>query len=200
MGLLSKWMKGKEEEQDSSVTLELAESLSVAVRDAGLKPSQLRLNVPVSGQNIERCSLFISDGMHDARWQVDTLASLFRGSRMPPPESEMAHYPEEYVAFFHGIESVALTFCMANDCKPTDAQFLDVYTFMRRRPDGKSLGGLHDAVWQSAALNLALAPLSEAEYLAAFGQLARSARHFKMGPSSRNYISYVTDTFGKIGR
>lgn len=70
---------------------------------------------------------------------------------------------------------------------------------MRRRPDGKSLGPLHDVVWQSAALVLGLRPWSEAEYAAVFGQLARSARHFRMGPSSRNYFEYVRTKVGQEG-
>jgi hypothetical protein len=68
---------------------------------------------------------------------------------------------------------------------------LETYTQMRRRPNGKSLGPLHDVVWQSAALVLGLSVWSEAEYTAVFGQLARSTRHLRLFPSSRNYYENI---------
>ena len=74
---------------------------------------------------------------------------------------------------------------------PVNAEFLNLYSEMRRRPDGRSLGPLHDVIWQSAALVLGQRPWSEAEYTAVLGQLARSARHLKIGTTSRNYIEYV---------
>ena len=33
----------------------------------------------------------------------------------------------------------------------TDDKFVEAYSAMRRRPDGKSLGYIHDVVWQLAA-------------------------------------------------
>jgi hypothetical protein len=107
----------------------------------------------------------------------------------------MAHYPPEYVRFFYGIEHNVLLFCELTR-PPLDAEFMEIYAQMRRRPAGKSLGPLHDVIWQSAAVALGLRPWSEAEYTAVFGQLARSARHFHIGPSSRNYLEYLQQTIG----
>ena len=42
-----------------------------------------------------------------------------------------------------------------------------------------------------------LAEAVQAEYEAVVGQLALSAGHFRMGHSSRNYIDYVRQTFGR---
>jgi hypothetical protein len=73
----------------------------------------------------------------------------------------MAHYPPEYVMFFYGIEHNVLLFCELTR-PPIDAEFIEIYAQMRRRPDGKSLGPLHDVIWQSAAVALGLRPWSEA--------------------------------------
>ncbi len=107
----------------------------------------------------------------------------------------MAHYPPNSVMFFYGIEHKVLLFCALTH-HPLDAEFIEIYAQMRRRPDGKSLGPLHDVIWQSAAVVLGLRPWSAAEYTAVFGQLCRSARHFHIGPSSRNYLEYLQQTIG----
>ncbi len=64
----------------------------------------------------------------------------------------------------------------------------EVYSVLRRRPDGKSLGHLHDYMWQAAALLLASQPLSQAEFEAIMSRLERSCRTFRMGPTSTNYV------------
>lgn len=161
---------------------------------------KIRLSIPV-GKNgadvrIDRREIWASDGVGNLRWRVDSIRSLFRGDRLPPPECDLARYPPGYMMFFHGIESSVLLFCSLIS-PPTDAEFIDLYSQLRRHPDGKSLGRLHDVMWQGAALALGLRPWSEAEYTAVFSQLARSARHFKTGASSRNYLAYLRQTLGK---
>jgi len=52
-------------------------------------------------------------------------------------------------------------------------------------------------IWQSAALVLGLRPWSEAEYGAVFGQLARSARHFKLAAGSRHYFDHILQKLGR---
>lgn len=197
-----KWFGNHEKssEKSSLDDVDLIESLREITKELRINPEKLRLNIPLgeggSEQNICRNDIFVSDGEMDALWRVESLCSLFRGNRNPPPDHEMAHYPREYVMFFHGIESSVLTFCMLLS-NPTDAEFLNLYTQIRRQPDGKSLGHLHDVIWQSAALALGMRRWSEAEYAAVFGQLARSCRHFKIDPSSRNYMAYLRQTFGR---
>ena len=175
------------------------ESLRAAAAEGGLDLGSLTLGVPLGdgGQEarIDRNQIWVSDGTRDVIWHVDALRSLFRGDRRPPPESQMAHYPMQYAMFFYGVERSVLLFSDAMG-PATDAELEDVYTQMRRRPDGKSGTLLHDVVWQAAVLTLGLRPWSEAEYTAVFGQLARSARHFKMGMTSRNYIHYLQENFG----
>ncbi len=176
------------------------ESLSAAAGEYGVDMPKLRLSIPFgeSGEetSIDRHEVTASDGTANLFWRVDSLRPLFRGDRRPPPDNEMAHYPTEYVMFFYRIERNVLLFSSVTR-DPTDAQFVDVYSQMRRRPDGRSTGPLHDVVWQAAALALGLRPWSEAEFTAVFGQLARSARHFKMGSASRNYMTYLRSSIGR---
>ncbi|MBM4144563.1 MAG: hypothetical protein FJ225_13390 [Lentisphaerae bacterium] len=182
--------------------VEPVEALRALARENGLDIQKLKLSIPLGKGGtefrIQRNELWVNDHAGNALWRVDALRPLFRGNRQPPSDEEMGHYPPEYVMFFYGIESNVRLFC-ALTRPPTDAEFLDLYTQMRRRPDGRSLGPLHDVIWQSAALALGLRPWSEAEYDAVFGQLARSARHFKIGPSSRNYLAYV-QTIGRAAQ
>lgn len=194
-----RWKKAGIDESPPSWKNDVIASLKELVSDKGLDASNLGLNIPLDESAgpayQDRSDVVLYDGKQIAVWRVESLLDLFRGDSKPPPDSEMGHYPEQYTPFFYRVESHALSLCKAIHF-PTDAQFLELYTLMRRRPDAKSTGPLHDAVWQGAAYALGFQPFSEAEYTAVFAQLARSARRWKMGASSRNYIAYLRKTFG----
>jgi hypothetical protein len=195
------WFKKRRVRSDVDAldAVQPVESLRHAAAEGGVDVTQLRVSIPWGDGDTAlrspRNEVWVSDGGRQALGRVDALRPLFRGDRQPPPDAAMARYPPEYVLFFAGIEHSVLLFC-ALTRHPTDAEFLDLYAQMRRRPDGRSLGPLHDVIWQSAAVALGLRPWSEAEYTAVLGQLARSARYFKLGPSSRNYIGYLQQTIG----
>jgi len=195
--------KNERMEGASETGFDLVESLQQAADRGGLKPDDLFLRILFSSgeeaHREDRADVLLGKGDRLAEWRVESLRALFRGDRQPPPDSEMAHYPEAYIPFFYRVEYNVYQYCLTMELSPTDADLLEIYSQMRRRPDGKSLGPLHDVVWQSAALVLGMRPWSEAEYAAVFGQLARSARHFRMGPTSRNYFAYVRRTVGREG-
>jgi hypothetical protein len=182
---------------------DLVESLRLAAEEKGLRQQELSLSLlfsPGAEADVpDRTELILGSGTKLTTWTVKSLRPLFRGSRQPPPDSEMARYPDQYVPFFYRVESNVFRYCRTLELEPADEEFLDIYSQMKRLPDGKSMGRLHDVIWQSAALILGLRPWSEAEYTAVFGQLTRSARHFKIGPTSRNYIGYVRQTVGRHG-
>jgi len=195
------WFKKRSEQSavDALDAVHPIASLRHAAEAGGVDVARLRLSLPLGEGDttlrIPRHEIWVSDGEGHALWRVEALRPLCRGDRQPPPDVAMERYPPKYVLFFAGIEHSVLLFC-ALTRQPTDAECLDLYAQMRRRPDGRSLGPLHDVIWQSAAVALGLRPWSEAEYTAVLGQLARSARHFKTGPSSRNYIAYLQQTIG----
>lgn len=181
-------------------SVEMETTLAAVVANASLDWAGLRLVMPaheagkmtITARNI----ISLTDGKRCGLWNVLSLRALFRGDRPPPPETEMEQYPVDYVDLIYCVEyHVSLVADAGRD--PTDEEFIELYSTMRRRPDGKSLGLMHDVVWQSACLALGMVKYSEAEYGAVFGQLTRSARHFRIGPSSRNYIEYLRSTFDR---
>ncbi|MCM8775583.1 MAG: hypothetical protein NC930_04435 [Candidatus Omnitrophica bacterium] len=129
------------------------------------------------------------------QWSISSLAELFRGTREPPVDME--HYPEAYVDDFSQIESSVL---MAHDFihDVTDDEFVRIYSLIKRRPEARSEGFLHDIVYQAAALMLGLRPRSQKEFEAVFSQLARSARHWRVGYVSRNYVAYLKKSFSDL--
>ena len=78
-----------------------------------------------------------------------------------------------------------------------DAEMREIYSALRRRPDGRSLGFVHDYMWQAAALVLGTRPLSQAEFEAIMARLERSCRTFEQGPTSKNYIAALKATLGR---
>lgn len=130
----------------------------------------------------------LSDGKKLGPWSVSSLRELFRGNKSPP--SDMDHYPPDYCGHFFFIEEHLLTVCDAMGDR-TDQEMEEIYSALRRRPDGRSLGPVHDFLWQVAALMLGRHALSQAEFEAIFGQLERSARKWALRPVSRNYVEYL---------
>ena len=173
---------------------ELICSLNELIKRENLDPDQLsvafRMAEGGKPEISSRDIIDLYDGEIVAQWRVDSLQELFRGNQEPPPDREIKHYPPEYVAFFYLIERHLITICEKIK-PPIDEEFIRIFSVMRKRPDGRSLGLFHDAVWQCSCLALGMRPYSEAEFKAVLGQLARSARHWKEGLASRNYISYL---------
>ena len=128
------------------------------------------------------------DGGKVAQWRVASLRELFRGNR--PAPADIDRYPATHVPHFLCIEKHLLTVCNAQG-DPTDQQMEEIYSAIRRRPDGRSLGPVHDFLVQVAALSLGMHVLSQAEFEAIFGQLARSTRRWQERPVSRNYVAYL---------
>ena len=173
-------------------------SLASALAAGGIDPEHFDVGFPADpeGPRPPRSEVFlIGGGEQFAAWQVPTLASLFRGNGIPP---EMTDYPPEYVPVFAFIEQRVLTIAGIGR-QPTDAEMEDIYANLRRRPDGRSLGATHDGVWQIAALTLGSYPLSAAEFDAIFGRLAKSARSWKTGPTTRNYLAGIEKMFRRQG-
>ncbi|MEK7684085.1 MAG: hypothetical protein AAB466_01540 [Verrucomicrobiota bacterium] len=182
--------------------IDLSPSLREVVTAAGVDGQHLTVALP--GENSrerikieDRHLILLHDGKRLAEWRVPSLRELFRGDRTPPPD--INHYPPEYCCFFYTIEKHVLMVCDVHG-DLTDKELEEIFATLRRRPDGKSLGPVHDAVWQIAALTLGIYALSQAEFDAIFGQLARSTRHWQLGLVSRNYIAYVRNTLGRPGR
>jgi hypothetical protein len=177
-----------------------AASLREVITAGGLDGAKVTVALPTDESKRpaiqDRHKVLLYDGKKAAEWTVTSLRELFRGDKKPP--ADMNHYPEEYVPVFYFIEKHVLTVNAAvGGLRDRDLE--ELYSNLRRRPDGKSFGPAHDALWQVAAVTLGLRSLSQAEYEELFGQLARSCRHFAMGSTSRNYIEYLEGGIGRAG-
>ena len=165
----------------------------------GLHPDNLFVALRVSDQRklqvVDRHSVPVTDGVKLVHWQVPALSGLFRGSQTPPPD--MDHYPEEYTPQFFFIEKHVLSVCEAIGDR-TDQEMEEIFSTFRRRPDGRSLGPLHDFFWQAAALLLGTYTLSGPEFEALFTALEHSTRRWAMRPVSRFYTAYLHQTFDKV--
>ena len=149
------------------------------------------LPVPPSQQQSSRSVVRIAFGESIIRWDAQSLPLLFRGSKKPPVFRGAP--PEDYNLIFMFLELQIVEFGRVVG-EPKDVEMEEIYSLVRRRPDGKSTGALHDHVWQSAALMLGVFPLSREEFEAMLSRLERSCRTFNMGPSSRNYIQTLRMT------
>ncbi len=155
-----------------------SENLSVALETNDL--GHLRV--------VDRHTVPVSDGKKLVLWPVASLRELWRGNR--PAPADMDHYPAEYCGYFYFIENHLITVCDAQGDR-TDQELEEVYSTLRRRPDGRSLGTTHDFLWQVAALVLGMHPLSQSEFEGIFSALTASTRKWGQKPVSRNYVAYL---------
>ncbi|HEY0454799.1 MAG TPA: hypothetical protein VGE41_00380 [Verrucomicrobiae bacterium] len=148
------------------------------------------LGYPLKPHFPDRSVIKILWGKEARVWKVDSLRSLFRGDKRPPLLGDIPHayLIELLILETHAMESAYLLHTSR------DSQMKEIYSALRRRPDGKSLGVIHDYMWQAAALLLGTNPLSQAEFEAILERLERSCRTFEMGPSSTNYIATLEGT------
>jgi hypothetical protein len=144
----------------------------------------------------DRGEVGLTDGRASCLWKTESLRALFRGDRKPPA---LGDYPEAYQDSFSLLDLHALEISeIFGDRR--DEEMLEIYSALRRRPDGRSLGFVHDYMWQAAAFVLATRPRSQAELEAILARLERSCRTFAMGPTSRNYVAALRQTWGQTGR
>lgn len=143
----------------------------------------------------DRHLVSMTDGKEFWHWEVESLQSLFRGDRKPPV---LGDYPEAYNDSFILFDLHVLEISKFFGDR-RDAEMKEIYSALRRRPDGRSLGFVHDYLWQAAALVLGTRPLSQAEFEAIMARLERSCRTFELRPSSRNYAATLRSTFGRAG-
>lgn len=187
-------------EDKKAITRQMVPALADIAKASGLDVTKLSVAIlcqDADGKlqdDFKRNDIRLYDDDKSALWHVPLLIELCRGDRQPPSDSAMNHYPPEYVPFFACVEIHTVTICdIAGD--RTDEEFMAIFNAMRKYPDGKDLGVVHRVIWQCAALAMGMNPYSQEEYEAVFAQLARSARHWRMGASSRNYIAFLRNNF-----
>jgi hypothetical protein len=141
----------------------------------------------------DRGLLSFTDGKEFWSWETNSLRALFRGDKQPPV---LGDYPEAYNECFILLDLHVLEISKFFGSR-RDAEMREIYSALRRRPDGQSLGFVHDYMWQAAALVLGTRPLSKTEFEAIMARLERSCRTFEQGPTSRNYITALRTTLAR---
>ena len=187
----------KPEERFAVSESTIVSTLREAASAQGLNLQKLSTGVPVGQKpqaRRDRQSILVSDSERVVEWHVDNLRGLFRGDGQPP--SDLDRFPPEYVPLFYFFERHMVTFCDGVGDAP-DQEFEEAYSNLRRRPDGRSLGSLHDFAWQVAAVMLGTRVLSQAEFEGVLGSLAGSTRRWGQRPISRNYMDYLRQTVGR---
>ncbi|MBI4661660.1 MAG: hypothetical protein HY735_22785 [Verrucomicrobia bacterium] len=177
--------------EESMKVVDLHPSLEAVVKANGLDRTHLTVGLKVQGDRADfsnREEILIYDGKKAGIWAVPSLRALFRGNKLAPTMPDEP--PPAYMPLLFFIEKHVLTFCDGLGDK-SDGEFEEAYSNLRRRPDGRSLSDLHCFLWQVAAGLLGVRPVSANEFDAIFGRLARSARTFRIGPISRNYITVL---------
>ena len=150
---------------------------------------------PLVPSGIRRSSLTFIDGKDFWFWEAVSLRALFRGNKQPPV---LGAYPEAYNDSFILLDMHALEISRFFGDR-RDVEMKEVYSTLRRRPDGRSLGFVHDYMWQAAALVLGTRPLCQAEFEAIMARLERSCRTFEQGPTSKNYVAALKTTLDHTG-
>jgi hypothetical protein len=91
------------------------------------------------------------------------------------------------------VEQTVVGFCDADGGDATDQEMEQIFGELRRRPDTAG-GALRSYLRATAQLYLSLRDVSAAQYEAAMGRLAKSARTFSEAPISRNYLATRRET------
>jgi hypothetical protein len=142
-------------------------------------------------ETMDRHRIHLSDGTSSCLWETDSLRALFRGDAQPP---HLGDYPSAYNGSFALLDLHAVEIShFVGDRR--DEEMLEIFSMLRRRPEGRSLGLVHDYMWQAAAIILGTRPLSQAEFEAILSRMERSCRTFRMGPTSRNYVTSIRGLF-----
>ena len=157
-------------------------SVAVPVRNPNERPLVPALR--------NRSEIALTQGDETWSWQVDSLRTLFRGEKVPPALGDI---PNAYIDCLMLLEMHVLEISRFFGDR-RDSEMKEIYSALRRRPDGKSLGFVHDYMWQAAALMLGTHVLSEAEFETILSRLERSCRTFEQGSTSRNYIEALKMT------
>lgn len=167
-----------------------AEEIRKAFPDWDGDLGRLSLILPVDAQPFDRTHLAYALDMSTelvCEITVPSLRALFRGKG--ELVIDRTDFKDEYVPFFYPIETSLVSVGQRlPESMITDDRFIEAFSALRRRPDGKSAGFIHDVIWQLAADFLILHVCSQNEFEACFRRLEQSARTWHTGPTSMNYL------------
>src|SRR5437764_900388 len=122
----------REELNKSPLNLSKVWLVAIPIEDPAKGPP----NVPAIK---DRRLISFSDGKDFCFWEPEGLQTLFRGDKEPPV---LGDYPETYNDAFMLLDLHVLEISKFFGDR-RDAEMLEIFSTLRRRPDGKSLGFVH---------------------------------------------------------
>ena len=147
-----------------------------------MDPQKLSVALEVNNQKHIRLpdkhKISLWDGQKMGSWSVASPANYFAGTNRLP--LIWTTTPSEHFLF---IETQLLTLCDGIGDRPAQ-ELQEIYSSLRRRPDGRSVSVVHDFLWRVVALLLGSCLLSEAEFEALTGALVQSTRTWSVAPIS----------------
>jgi hypothetical protein len=136
--------------------------------------------------------LVVRTAAGETKIQLRPIRQLFVGNERAP---DLSRGPTpKLMPLFAFLEVTILRFCEAEGRDETDQEMERIFSLLKRRPDSLD-GPLHAYVRNAAQVFMALRDVSQAEYEAVLGRLAKSARTFAFPPISRNYLHTLRQTF-----
>lgn len=121
-----------------------------------------------------------------------SIRDLFRESECPPADSESPLYS----AFEYGVDvAIAAMVESGQVSSPSDNELVEIFSAMRRRPDGRSISLMHDVIWRAAVMFLLEYECSQSAYEAFFLALEHQAKSFRQGFQSYEYLNFCRDNF-----
>lgn len=173
--------------------------------DAGIDKT-FRSTVPTIGIQVDAAGqvrpagerLLVVAGDKTVPIALKKISELFRGARTPP--SFRSGPTEEYTLFFAMLEMTVIDYCHCSVRPEYDAELERLYTYLRRRPDGRDANPLFSYMQAAARLYMSAFDVSQAEFDAVCRRLSQSAGRFGDGPTSTNYFTIVGGTFAQAGR
>lgn len=162
--------------------------------------------VPLSaehGMGIDRHKVLLArtDGKGTpVTMEVPSLRELFRGN-INPGDFGKGMPPVKYQQLILQFETKWVNLVDGEVLHaPRDQDMYEFYSNLRRRPDGRSLGLMHDILWQIWVFLAATFVVSEAEFGSCLSRLQRSASTFKTSVSSANMYANLSGVFdGSLG-
>lgn len=124
--------------------------------------------------------------------RLRAIPELFAGDARPPDFS-LGPAPA-YQMFFILIERTVAGFCHVTRRMETDEELDRLCRRLVRRPGGTDRNPLFSYVQAAFRLCMSLRDVSHAEFDAVATRLAKSARTFRMGPLTTNYVATLTGT------
>lgn len=146
----------------------------------------------------EMHNLYVSSGNDEEFFilEVPSIRELFRGNRNPGSLGNTTDVKYMYIITYVETQWIALVNGEFLDV-PRDMTMKEIYSQLRRRPDGSShnTDAIYSVIWQCLAFLTGVMEISEAEYTAILSRLVRSASTFYTSAASKNMYERLLNVY-----